>query len=158
MALNLILMAAWVLITGEFTPVNSLAGFILGYLTLLMVDRMEGIDSGIHGYVRRLPRLIRFGFYFIGSIVRANFEMVRTVLMPEGRLKPAIVAVPLALTNPAAITIFANWITLTPGTLSLDISDDRKTLFVHTFQCEDEGRFVEDLKRDFESRVMEVFE
>ena len=73
-------------------------------------------------------------------------------------LSPGIVAVPLDLTSDAGITVLANLITLTPGTLSLDVSPDRRTLWVHALDVADPDAFRREVKEGFERRVKEVFE
>jgi len=73
-------------------------------------------------------------------------------------LKPAVVAVPLDLETPVAITLLCNLITLTPGTLGLDVSNDRKILFVHVFHLDDGGKFRQELKNGYERRIKELME
>jgi multicomponent Na+:H+ antiporter subunit E len=73
-------------------------------------------------------------------------------------MRPAIVAVPLDLTSDFQITLLANLITLTPGTLSLDISDDKKILYVHGMYVDDVDEFRRSIKQGFEKRVQELFE
>ena len=83
----------------------------------------------------------------------------RLVLRPgmKAQLHPAIIAFPLTVTSDAEITLLANLITLTPGTLSLDVSDDRQFLFIHAIDVIDREAFIRDLKDGFERHVLEVF-
>jgi multicomponent Na+:H+ antiporter subunit E len=73
-------------------------------------------------------------------------------------MNPAIIAVPLDVKTDMEITLLANVITLTPGTLSLDVSNDKKVLYVHAAYVEDREEFVQDLKNGFEKKLMEIFE
>jgi multicomponent Na+:H+ antiporter subunit E len=73
-------------------------------------------------------------------------------------MRPGVVAVPLELQTDAAITLLANLITLTPGTLSLDVSADRRVLYVHTMYLDDVEQFRREIKEGFERRVIEVFQ
>lgn len=154
---NLILAAAWLALTGELTLPNTIVGLVLGYGALWLMHKAQGNESATSAYVHRVPRIGKFFGYFILTILQSNLVMAKAVVSPLSNLKPAIVAIPLDIKHPAGITLLANWITLTPGTLSLEVSDDRNTLFVHTFDVgESAEMFRQQIKHDFERRVMEV--
>ncbi len=97
-----------------------------------------------------LPAMLAF---FLWELVLANLKMARDVLMPLGRLRPAVVAVPLDLKTDWQITLLSILITLTPGTLSLDVSTDRKVLFIHAMHVTDAEEFRRQIKSGFERRV-----
>lgn len=157
--LHLLLTLAWVALTGETSAANFLAGFGVTYFILFLVQRTFEPAEPADRYVRRGIVLARFARHFLWSILIANLRMAQAVLFPTGRLKPAIVAIPLDIDRPSAITLLANWITLTPGTLSLDISPDRRTLLVHTFDRGDSlEAFRRQIKNDFERRIIELYE
>jgi len=90
--------------------------------------------------------------------VLANLRVAHDVLTPRHHMTPGIVAVPLELESDLQITLLANLITLTPGTLSLHVSDDRRTLYVHAMYIRDPAELVREIKEGFEKRVMEVFQ
>ncbi|MGB1252078.1 MAG: Na+/H+ antiporter subunit E [Candidatus Promineifilaceae bacterium] len=156
LSVNLLLAIAWIVLTGEFTPANFATGFLLGYLMLLWADKGTAADSPASRYLKRVPKIITLVFYFLWTIIVANFRMAKAVLSPLSHLNPAIVAVPLDIQGPIGIMLLANWITLTPGTLSLEIAEDRQTIFIHTFQCTDVDAFRAEIKNDFERRLIEV--
>ena len=79
------------------------------------------------------------------------------MLTPEHQMQPAIIAIPLDTKNDLQATILANFITLTPGTLSLDILPESKTLYVHAMYVDDADAFRQDIKQNLERRVIEVF-
>lgn len=158
LGINLLLAFSWLVLTGEFTPGNFAIGYLIGYLMLLWADKATPPGNPMSRYLRRVPKIISLVFYVLWTIIIANFRMARAVLSPLKRLNPAIVAVPLDIKNPLGITLLANWITLTPGTLSLEIADDNSTLFVHTFQCDDVQAFRDDIKNAFERRIMELYQ
>ena len=83
--------------------------------------------------------------------------MARLVLSPRMRPEPGIFAFRLKVDRNFEITLLANLITLTPGTLSVDVSEDRKTLFVHAIDCSDPDRTRRDIAQGFERRIMEAF-
>lgn len=154
---NLILAAAWLVLTGDLTLLNTIVGLVLGYGALWLMHKAQGDESATSTYVHRVPLIGKFVGHFILTILQSNLMMAKAVVSPLSNLKPAIVAVPLDIEHPAGITLLANWITLTPGTLSLEVSEDRKTLFVHTFDVgESVETFRQQVKHDFERRVIEV--
>jgi multicomponent Na+:H+ antiporter subunit E len=151
--LNVLLALAWVALTGQYTAINLLAGFMLGYVLLIPAQyRKEGTT-----YFRKAPLVIKFVFYFIWELIVANVRVLISVLGPLRNLRPAIVAVPLDIKSDAEITMLANMITLTPGTLSLDVSADRSVLFVHAISVDDVEQFKRETKEGFERAVQEVF-
>jgi multicomponent Na+:H+ antiporter subunit E len=95
--------------------------------------------------------------FFLREMVVANLRVAHDVLTPRHHMTPGIVAVPLELTSDLQITLLASLITLTPGTLSLHIADDRRTLYVHAMYIDDPEELVRGIKEGFEQRVMEVF-
>ena len=149
-----ILALAWVALTGEVSLGNLLEGAVLSALLLavLRIRPRRGFRPG------RIPKAIRLLVYFLKELLLANAAVARSILSPTSSLSPGIVAIPLDLTSDAGITTLANLITLTPGTLSLDVSDDRRTLYVHALHVADPEAFRREVKEGFERRVKEVFE
>ena len=93
----------------------------------------------------------------LDKLVKANLRVAWEVLTPKHHMRPAIIAIPLDAESDLQITILANFITLTPGTLSLDVSPDRKTLYVHAMYVDDVDAFRREIKEKLEQRVIEVF-
>lgn len=152
--LNILLAIAWSALTGQFGPADLLFGFVLGYLILWP---LRGWLRG-ERYYAKVPRVLRFIVYVIWEIILANLNVAKAVLLtPKERLRPGIVAVPLDIRSDAEITMLANLITLTPGTLSLDVSDDRQCLYVHALDVGDPQQFRRNIKDGFERLVYEVF-
>ena len=150
--LNILLSLAWIGLTGEFTPLNLIVGIIFGYLILWLAER--GRES--RGYFMKVPLVIRFLLFFGIEVIKSNFKVMYEVLTPKQKMSPGIVAIPLAAKTDLEITLFANLITLTPGTLSLDVSDDRSTLYVHAMFIDDANKFKKTLKDKMEKRLLEV--
>jgi len=152
---NLVLAVAWCFLTGQFDPLNLAVGFGVG---LGMLLPLRG-DRRVRRYLHKGPRVVHWMGYLLWELVVANLKVARVVLFtPRHRLRPGIVAVPIDLQTDAQITVFANLITLTPGTLSLDVSSDRRTLYVHVVEVGDPDVFRRDTKAGFERLVHEVFE
>ena len=150
--LNILLSLAWIGLTGEFTPANFIGGFVLGYAILWLTDR----GTADTGYFVKVPRVIGFLFYFAWEVIQSNLKVMAEVFSLRQNMKPGIVAIPLDAKTDLEITMFANLITLTPGTLSLDVSEDRSTLYVHSMFVEDAASFRKALKEQMEKRLLEV--
>lgn len=151
--INLLLALAWVALTGQFTPVNLFTGFILGYVALWLLYRLTGPTT----YFQKARLVFSFVPFFLWELIKANLRVAYEVVTPHYTISPGIVAVPLDATSDAEITLLANLITLTPGTLSVDISSDRKVLYVHVMFVTDADHFRRQVKDGFERRVMEIF-
>jgi multicomponent Na+:H+ antiporter subunit E len=149
---NVVLAFVWALLMGTIDLSNLMVGFVLGYAVLWLAKPVLG-DSG---YFRRGPKAIRFLGFFMKELVVSNLLVAREVLSPRPRLRPGVVAVPLDAKTDAEITLLANVVTLTPGTLSLDVSPDRSTLYVHAMFLESPEALRRDIKEGFERRILEL--
>ena len=149
--LNLLLALAWMALTGQFDPLNFIAGFALGYILLRLVHPQDEPLA----YFRKAILVLRFAGFFLWELVLANLRVAWAVLSPTLKFSPAVVAVPLDARSDLAITLLANLITLTPGSLALDISTDRSVMYVHTMQAGDIDQVRLDVK-ELEARVLEV--
>jgi multicomponent Na+:H+ antiporter subunit E len=150
--LNILLAIAWVLLVGEVEFETFLEGMIIGYI-ILWISR-----SALGGtkYFRKIPVTIVFILYFLKELIIANLKVAFDVVTPKDYMKPAIVAVPLDVKSDLEITLFANLLTLTPGTLSLDVSSDKSVLYVHALYVNDADSFRDELKNGLEKRLLEV--
>lgn len=93
---------------------------------------------------------------FVRELVLSAVQVAWLVLRPRLDLHPALVAYPLTVTTDAEITLLANLITLTPGTLSVDLSDDRRTLFIHVLSLGDREALIGRIAAGFETKVLGV--
>lgn len=150
--LNLILTIVWVFLTGSLEIVNFIFGFILSFLVLWLISRKQENRK----YFAIAPRLISFFFYFIYELIKANIQVAHDVVTPKFYMQPGIVAYPLDAKSDLEITILANVISLTPGTLSLDVSDDKKILYIHAMYVSNKEEFIEDIKKGFERRILSI--
>lgn len=150
---NILLALAWVALTGSFNVGGFFTGFLFGFCVLWIGRR----DRGTAAYRGKLLAVSGFMLFFLREMVAANLRVAHDVLTPRHHMTPGIVAVPLQLTSDLQITLLASLITLTPGTLSLHIAADRRTLYVHAMYIDDPEELVREIKEGFEQRVMEVF-
>ena len=142
----------WVAVTGQATFINFLFGFIISYLIMWVVSAR----SEDQRYYKLVPRTIGLFFYFLFELIKANLQVAFDVSTPHYFMQPAIVGVPLDIKSDLGITVLANLITLTPGTLSLDVSDDKSTLYVHAMYVFDKEEFITHIKEGFEKRLLEI--
>ena len=139
---------------GNFDPPYLVFGFVLGYLILWLFYQKSPTPK----YFREVPLVIEFVIFFLWEVILSNIRLTITILSPKMNLQPAVVAVPLDLKSEVGIVILSHMITLTPGTLSLDISSNRHTIYVHVYDLDDPDKFVERIKSKFERRVREIIE
>jgi multicomponent Na+:H+ antiporter subunit E len=149
---NLALAVLWAAVMGSVDVANLTVGFVFAYLVLWLARPALGETS----YFRKAPQALGFALFFIKELVISNVRVALDVVAPVSRRRPAIVAVPLDVTSDEEITMLANVVTLTPGTLSLDVSPDRRTLYVHGMFVDDPETFRRDIKEGFERRVREL--
>ncbi len=151
---NLLLAVGSCALLGGFQLSNLLAGFLVGFIVL----SITGPVFGQPGYFRKGVRTAQLIVYFAQELTLSSFLVAWDVLTPMHKSRPAIVAVPLDITNPTQIAVLANLISLTPGSLSLDVSRDRKTLYVHGMFVDDPEEFKSRIKTGFERRVREAMQ
>lgn len=151
---NLLLAFSWATMTAEFTLANLAVGFGLGFLILLFARRVVGLES----YARKVRQAIDLFFFFVWELIQSNLRLAHDVVTPKHYMRPAIVAVPLDARSDLEITLLANMVSLTPGTLSLDVSADRRVLFLHAMYVDnnDIEAVRRGIKEGFERRILEL--
>ncbi len=149
---NVLLAVAWMALTGQFTETNFLLGYAVGYVILWLTQRTEASTV----YFTKMRQVTGFSLYFLWELVKANIRVAHDVLTPRHRMTPGIIAVPLDAKTDAEITFLANLITLTPGTLSLDVSEDKRVLYIHAMYVRDVYQFKREVKEGLERRLLEV--
>ena len=150
--MNLLLTVIWMALTGRFELLNFLFGFVLSFFILWLISR----KSDDKKYFERLPKMISFIFYFLKELIVANMQVAYDVITPTFYMKPGIVRYPLDAKTDLEITLLANLITLTPGTLSLDVSHDKKVLYLHAMYIKDKEEFILSIKNGLEKRLLSL--
>ena len=152
--LTLILAIVWVLLQNNVTAGMVVFGIILGIL-IPWVTSAWWPDTP-KGF--RLGKMVGYSFVVIWDIIIANIQVAWIVLtVPNSKLKPAWIVVPLKLKQPEAITVLAGTITLTPGTVSADLSDEGYSLLVHVLHTDDPDGVRDEIKARYERRLLEIF-
>ncbi|WP_432816676.1 Na+/H+ antiporter subunit E [Sulfitobacter sp. JB4-11] len=152
--LTLLMAAVWILLQNEFSAGMAVFGLILGILIPRLTaqfwpDRPVQFHAG---------RMLSYMVVVIWDILVANVQVAWIVLTrPNSKLRPAWVVVPLDLRQPEAITILAGTITLTPGTVSADLSDEGHSLLVHALDAPDPDAVRDEIKHRYERRLKEIF-
>jgi len=149
----LVMMIAWAAMTGSLGLPNLLLGLGLGLVALWLVRGSQDM-ARIRVHPLRLIRLI--GVFFV-ELIKSGWRVLVLVMRHDLRLDPGIVAVPLRVTRDFEITLLANLITLTPGTLTVDLSDDRRYLYVHCLDMPDADAVIADIRDGFERLILETF-
>ena len=152
---NILLAFAWAALNGEFSLANLLTGHVLGYLILLML--VKGGVLPRSPYVGKVYQAISLAGFFLWELIRANLRLALDVATPSYQMKPGILAIPLDATRDAEILLLAMLINLTPGSVALDVSDDRKVLYVHVMYMQSPDAARAEIKHGFERRVMQLF-
>lgn len=151
---NIVLAVIWAAVTGTISLGNLAIGFLLGYLVMLVAA--PAIDA--ENYTRRLRLAVGFIFYFLKELFVSSIRVAIDVIKPSFKMKSGIVGIPLDAESDLEKTLLANSISLTPGTLSLDISEDGKTLYIHAMYI-DEGdvdAVRREIKSGMERHILEI--
>ncbi|MFS8180750.1 Na+/H+ antiporter subunit E [Pseudovibrio denitrificans] len=151
--MNLLLAAAWGAVTGSFTPLNLIFGFVLSSIALFLIRE----QIAFRDYFQRGGKVVVLAGSFFKELVLSSWRVLMIVIRPKIKLHPGIIAVPLSVTEDFEITLLANMVTLTPGTLSVDVSEDRKVLFVHCLNVPDPEETIDGIKNGFERQILEAF-
>lgn len=154
-ALNIALAIAWAALTGEITLPNLLVGFALGSAALFVT---RPLFPGCDRYFTRTFRWIKLILTFLLELVASSIQVVIDVLTPQHMARPGIVSVPLNVKDEMAVLVLTNYISLTPGTLCLDVTDDCNTLYIHAMFADDPDELRRQIKDGVERRVKEAME
>ena len=152
--LNVVLAICWVVFTGTVSLFGLTTGFVIGYASLWLVQPLIGTSS----YFRRVVAWIKLVIMFHYELIVSSLAVAIDILTPSHRSNPAIIEVPLDVKTDAGILLVTNLISLTPGTLSLDVSEDRSTLLVHAMFGDDPEGLKKSLKDGMEHWVIDAVE
>jgi multicomponent Na+:H+ antiporter subunit E len=151
---NVLLALAWAALQGEITLVNLLVGYVVGYAVLALLARGGVLPSTL---VSRTVPALRLAGFFAWALLLANFRVATDVLRGN-RFEPAVVAIPLDVTSDGEILLLSMLINITPGSVTIDLSDDRRTLYVHVMHMKSAEETRREIKGGFEHRVKLLFE
>ena len=147
------LMATWLWLNDTLAPGQVVVAAVLGIAIPLFTRRLLPAPAPV-----RLSKLPAYLLLVLWDVLVANLQVAVQILRSPSRLRPALLRVPLDLVTDRAITVLASTITLTPGTVSCDLSADRRCLIVHALDAPDPAAVVRQIKDRYERRVKEIFE
>ena len=151
--MSAVLFAAWLLLNG-ITRGHLVLGALLAVAIPWFTERFR-VDPP---RIRHWPTVFRLGLVVLWDIVVSNVQVARLILGPERRIEPRFVWLPLDIRDPHGIASLAGIITMTPGTLSADLTEDRRHLLVHALNAGDEAALVASIKERYEAPLMKIFE
>lgn len=138
--------------TGTLAEENFIFGFLISFGILYVIT----INKQDRKYFTILPKLVSFFLFMFWEIIKTNLVTVKESLYAKSKLKPAVVKVPLTVESDLEITILAIMVSVTPGTLVMDISDDKKVMYVHVMHVSNKQDFIDEVKNKFEKRLLEI--
>lgn len=150
---SLLLALVWVLLTGSYDIGGVVVGLVVGYLLPMMLWRLWPKGAPI----RKPHRLAMFILVVLYDVVVANISVARRVLGRNASLRPGTLRLHSRLEDPLAITILANSISLTPGTVSVEVESDGRTLVIHGLDIDDPNQVLEEIRHRYERPLLESF-
>lgn len=155
--LSLVLLITWLLLNESVSAGNVVLGVLFAVVTPWLTGRFLPDRPRIKNW----GTVIRLGLVVLRDIVVSNIDVAKRVLGPEAAIASRFVWVPLRIRDPHGIVALAGIITMTPGTLSSDLSPDRRHLLVHALHCPDDiaqAGLIADIQARYETPLMEIFE
>jgi multicomponent K+:H+ antiporter subunit E len=156
---SLFLFLVWLLLNNSVAIIHLFFGLLLAWLIPLLIHKFRLIQPGI----KKPGVALGYGLMVLGDIIVANLQVIRLVLGPNKKLRPAFLIVPLDLTDNLAITILASTVSLTPGTVSADVlpldaeGAGQRFLLLHVLDLVDEAELIAQVKQRYEAPLKEIF-
>ena len=151
--LSLTVFVFWLLLSDSIGTSVWVMGAVMALVVPLFAARLDREFARI-GSLRPIPRMLCVVAW---DIVRSNIKVAIQVLGPQSRIHPGFIWVPLDIANIHGIAALTSMITLTPGTVSAALSDDRKYLLVHVLHLDDPDTLIREIKTRYEAPLMEIF-
>ncbi|WP_299044704.1 Na+/H+ antiporter subunit E [uncultured Tateyamaria sp.] len=152
---NIFFAVTWMIFFNTFNWLSVLSGFAVGYAILWLIQPLTGVKST---YFKRVWYWAKLLVMFNYELIVSSVEVLWDIFTPTHRSNPAIVDMPLDVKSDAGILLVTNLISLTPGTLSIDVSEDRKTLKLHVMFADDPAAVCRSLKDGMERWVIDAVE
>ena len=151
---SILLALAWAALHGEITLLNLVVGYVVGYAILALLARGGVLPKTLASRTRHAVGLAAF---FAREMLIANIRVAGDVLRGN-QFEPAVVAIPLDVTSDGEILLLSMLINITPGSVTIDLSDDRRTLYVHVMHMNTPDETRREIKQGFERRVKLLFD
>lgn len=149
---NLFISFMWMFLSENYSFQSFLVGYIIGALLLYLLNRFFPDRY----YLYPIYKIIVLALIFARELILSNISIVKLVYSRKPDFEPGIFEMPIEVEENWEITLLANLITLTPGTLTVAISNDRKRFFIHAMDIDDKEESIHEIKNTFEKAIMEV--
>lgn len=150
--IHLLITGMWMILNESYTFGSFLIGLLIGAILLITLQKFLPSDL----YLKRIYYILKLLIIFLRELILSNIEIVKLVYQRKPTFEPGIFKYPLTLEKNWEITLLANLITLTPGTLSVAISEDQQTIYIHAMHIDTIEESISDIKNTFEKAIMEV--
>lgn len=150
--LNLIIAFVWMFLNNTWNGVGFLIGYLLG---LLLIGSMRRFFPQ-RFYIVRVWAIMKLLYLLFKELIRASIEVIRQIIKPRLEIRPGIFTYRTQLSSDWEVTFLCLLISLTPGSLPLEISGNQRKLFIHALDIKDEQKMRDDIKNTFEKAIMEV--
>lgn len=151
--LSLLLLIVWLLMNNSVSAGQILLGAIFALLIPMGTSSMRKHQPTL----KKPVTAVKYLLMLMGDIIVSNVEVAIQVLGPVRKITPGFIAVPLDITQDLPITLLASSISLTPGTVSIEVSEDKQWLYVHVLNLVDEAATIANIKQRYESPLKEIF-
>lgn len=152
---SILLALAWSALQGEITLGNLIVGYAFGYVILVLLAKGGVMPSN---FGSRTVHAVGLALFVVWELVLANVRVALDVVRTSAGIRPAVLAIPLDVTRDGEILLLSMLINITPGSVTIDLSDDRRTLYVHVMHMRDAEETRREIKEGFERRVKRLFD
>lgn len=150
--LNFFIAFVWMFMSTSLTASTFIIGYLIGLILIIMMRRFFKDRL----YIWRLWATVKLTLLFFKELLLSNISVLRVVLRPKLDIQPMIFALPTDFKHDWEITLLSSLITLTPGTIVLNVSDDQRTLYIHAIDVDDVDEAIDSIKNSFEKAIKEV--
>lgn len=149
---NMLIALIWMFLSESYTLITFLFGYLVGVILLTLLHRFFPGPF----YFKPIYKLMTLCLIFIRELILSNLEIIKFVYRKKNDFEPGIFVLPIEVKKDWEITLLSNLITLTPGTLTVAVSEDNTKLFIHAMHIDDIDDSINDIKNTFEKAIMEV--
>jgi multicomponent Na+:H+ antiporter subunit E len=149
---NLLLAVVWSLMIEDLTIATLFVGFVCGFVLLWFLRPLLGETV----YFQKVPQVIRFMGFLVKELVVANLKLAWHIITPRNTFRPGVIAIELDPMTDLEAALLANFVTITPMSFSVDLSSDRKVLYVHMMDIKDVAEAKRSIKEQYEKLLLEV--
>lgn len=152
-SLNIFLALVWAFLHTSYTAVNFATGYLIGAVIILLLGRIIGKKQF---YLHRVVIGMKLFLIFIRELFVASMQVLYQVMQPKLKIRPGIIKMEIYLDTPLQIILLTNMITLTPGTMTVEVAEDNSAIFIHNLDIRDADAVCADIEKNFEKNIWEM--